>query len=101
MDMEAAVPLNKGGNFGSNPQKYHKIAELWSNISCVTLEAGDVLEIAATAEGVAALRNSGGVELSNEQSELELLGARRRERSLMEATITEAFVGHSIDVRDW
>merc|ERR1712151_126720 len=46
-------------------------------------------------------RNSGGVELSNEQSELELLGARRRERSLMEATITEAFVGHTIDVRDW
>jgi di/tricarboxylate transporter len=62
------------------------------------LKSNDTIQVSATAEGVAALRRVRGMELANEQNELSMLGARRRQRRIMEAAISEELVGKKIDV---
>jgi len=73
-----------------------QIADGWMQVSHVQLRGEDELCIGASAEGVAELRRVRGLELVNEQSELVLLGAKRRTRTLVEASVSNGLVGKSI-----
>jgi len=53
------------------------------------------------AEGIATLRNVGGLELGNEATELAYLGAKRRLRQLCEASVGTGLVGSTINVSVW
>jgi len=97
--------LQRGGQHSQQPSlgahDFKIQAEGWSSVQHTVLLELDVIQVAATAEGVANLRQVGGLELGNEASELALLGAKRRERCLAEAVIDEGMVGQKLDVRRW
>lgn len=78
---------------------YRECAQGWSIVQTEVFEPCDVLQIAATAEGVARLREVAGIELANESTELSLLGAKRRQRCLVEATVGDALLDKPIDVQ--
>jgi di/tricarboxylate transporter len=82
-------------------EDYCVVAEGWQSVAETVLGAGDVIQVAATAEGVARLRLVRGLELGNEDSELTFLGAQRRKRCLAEACIVDELAGQSIDVQRW
>jgi hypothetical protein len=77
------------------------VAEGWDQVESTVLQAGDLIQIAATAEGAAKIRHVRGLELGNENTELRYLGARRRERVLAEAAVGADLVGQTIDPVSW
>jgi len=73
-------------------------AKGWENVRGKFLDAGHVLAVPTTAEGVVELRHIKGCELANEQTELMVLGAHRRSRALVEATVGNDLVGTMLSV---
>ena len=69
---------------------------------CALLQllGGDILQIACSAAGAAAVRRVKGLELGNED-EVQRLGAQRRSRSLCEVAVKENLVGSTLDVAWW
>eukprot|EP00928_Gymnodinium_smaydae_P002431 TRINITY_DN10860_c0_g2_i1.p1 TRINITY_DN10860_c0_g2~~TRINITY_DN10860_c0_g2_i1.p1 ORF type:complete len:740 (-),score=104.41 TRINITY_DN10860_c0_g2_i1:206-2425(-) len=76
------------------------VARRWAEVSQFPLQPHDVLNIKATAEGVVALRQVRGLVLANETDELSRLGAMRRKRVLVEASVSAELVGKKLDVRE-
>lgn len=75
-----------------------EIGEGWDEIRSQTFQAGDILQVAATAQAIAAVRLVKGLELGNATTELSALGAGRRRRVLIEASAANSFVGKAIDI---
>lgn len=86
----AATKLERDGDL---------IGESWDAIRSQPFEVDDILQVATTAEGVAALRFVKGLELCNQSTELGALGAGRRRRILVEASVANGFVGEHVNVR--
>merc|ERR1719379_1804189 len=67
----------------------------------MVVENQDLIQVAGTSEGIAALRQVRGLVLGNDHTELQFLGGRRRQRVLCEAAVVPELVGKQINIQEW